>query len=133
MPEFVRRARRRTEISYTREFRYRDSEYAGFGFPCDAAGNVDRDALPAPARSNLDRCLAGELDVVDLGVRRDEHRWTEPAVLRCDCGADVVLGHFTNACPVCPRDYDSAGSLLAPGDQWGEETGEALSEILRTP
>lgn len=134
MTDFIRRAEHHTEQSYWREFTFRDNHNAGFGFPSDAEGHVDRDALPERARANLDRCLSGDLDVVDRGVRVEERRWTEPAAIRCQCGrAEVELAGFTNTCRHCGRDYDSSGSLLAPRDQWGEETGESLAEILRIP
>ena len=60
-------------------------------------------------------------------IRRREGRC--PAVGRCSCGREVVLGGFTNSCE-CGRDYNSAGQELAPRSQWGEETGESLSDIL---
>lgn len=37
---------------------------------------------------------------------------------------------FTNTCPECENDYNWAGQLLASRSQWGEETGESLSDIL---
>lgn len=33
-------------------------------------------------------------------------------------------------CFICGRDYNWNGTLLAPRGQWGEETGECLSDIL---
>ena len=56
---------------------------------------------------------------------------TAPAI-KCACGEEVVCEHFTNTC-VCGRDYGFSGALLAPREQWGEETGEHLSDILRIP
>jgi hypothetical protein len=53
-------------------------------------------------------------------------------VLKCDCGRKVVCGGFTNTCH-CGRDYNGSGHLLAPREQWGEETGKSLSDILRIP
>jgi len=55
----------------------------------------------------------------------------DPAILLCYCGAEVVLDSgFTNTCVECERDYNWNGSLLAPREQWGEETGESVSDIL---
>lgn len=57
-------------------------------------------------------------------------------IRRCECGQEVRCSGFTNTCD-CGRDYNWAGQLLAPRSQWGEETGECLSDILtcdcRTP
>jgi hypothetical protein len=50
-------------------------------------------------------------------------------VIRCECGREVVCYGFTNECD-CGRDYNMSGSLLAPREQWGEETGESLADIF---
>ena len=56
--------------------------------------------------------------------------YVEPAVMRCKCGHELNLESFTNTCEKCDRDYNDMGHLLAPRSQWGEETGESLSDIL---
>jgi len=48
---------------------------------------------------------------------------------RCLCGREVELLFFTNTCE-CGRDYNMLGQLLASREQWGEETGESVSDIL---
>jgi hypothetical protein len=48
----------------------------------------------------------------------------------CSCGEDVHFNHFTNTCDNCETDYNSSGQELAPRSQWGEETGESLSDIF---
>ena len=53
-----------------------------------------------------------------------------PRIGLCQCGEEVILDHFTNTCE-CGRDYNRSGQELAPREQWGEETGESLSDILR--
>lgn len=47
----------------------------------------------------------------------------------CSCGEEIEFSRFTNTCS-CGADYNSSGQLLAPRSQWGEETGEDLSDIL---
>jgi hypothetical protein len=54
---------------------------------------------------------------------------TRGTVITCRCGARVYCDGFTNTCS-CGRDYNWNGQLLAPRDQWGEETGETAGEIL---
>ncbi len=44
-------------------------------------------------------------------------------VVEC-CGANLECTEFTNCCPDCGADYNSAGVRLAPRERWGEETGE---------
>ena len=63
-------------------------------------------------------------------VREMRCSYRSPAIGQCLCGAEVELEGFTNACNRCDRDYNSAGQLLAPRSQWGEETGESASDIL---
>jgi len=50
-------------------------------------------------------------------------------IVECDCGKEVLCDRFTNTCD-CGRDYNGFGQKLAPRSQWGEETGESLSDIL---
>lgn len=54
----------------------------------------------------------------------------DAAVWKCDCGEELECFEFTNTCDKCGADYNSAGQRLAPRSQWGEETGESLSDIL---
>lgn len=53
----------------------------------------------------------------------------EPAIWKCDCGEELTCERFTNTCE-CGADYNWNGTLLASREQWGEETGESLSDIL---
>ena len=62
------------------------------------------------------------------------HETGEQAMGPCDvCGHEVVLSGFTCTCDYCGADYNSSGQRLAPREQWGEETGESLADILRIP
>jgi len=49
--------------------------------------------------------------------------------IRCHCGSKLVCHNFTNTCG-CGRDYNMSGDLLASREQWGEETGETVADIL---
>jgi hypothetical protein len=46
------------------------------------------------------------------------------------CGHWMDSSGFTNTCEHCDSDYNWAGDLLADRSQWGEETGEHISDIL---
>ena len=50
-------------------------------------------------------------------------------VRKCECGMEVVLDKFTCPCE-CGRDYSLTGQLLAPREQWGEETGESWRDCF---
>jgi hypothetical protein len=105
---------------------------AGFMFECDEHGKVDVDKLQGLARENYDRCLANtHAHPLSRGrVEKFEHYYTHPAVGECeDCGEEVQLAGFTNTCD-CGVDYNMSGQRLADRSQWGEETGESVSDIL---
>jgi len=103
----------------------------GYMFDCDERGVVDVAKLNPEARKNYERCLSGEFVHDAPYVETFRHTYREPAIGLCDCGTEVELGRFTNTCDGCDRDYNSAGQMLAPREQWGEETGEHWSDVAR--
>lgn len=52
------------------------------------------------------------------------------SVIACSCGQEVLCMNFTNTCD-CGADYNMSGQQLAPREQWGEETGESVGDILQ--
>lgn len=66
-------------------------------------------------------------DVIPLefeGILSVSSPITIPALGRCECGREVELyDYWANACE-CGREYNISGQLLAPREDWGEETGE---------
>jgi len=109
-------------VEFQRSFTWRDDPGAGFGFPCHEDGTVLTLALSASV--NYSQCLNGHFDVIDNGVQRLAWSYTEPAIGRCQCGAQVVLDG--DATCVCGREYNQSGQELAPRHMWGEETGETF-------
>lgn len=130
--EIVSPRRRHEQTTYRLCFAYLDHPTAGFAFDCDPAGKVNVDALNPAARENYDSCLNGSAGVGEPDVQEYHHSYVEEAVGRCTCGELVELGGFTNTCS-CGRDYNWSGTLLAPREQWGEDTGESVADILRIP
>lgn len=102
--------------------------FPGFSFPCDKEGKVDVSALQPAGAANYAKCVQSGKGEVE----ESHHRYTTPAVGECECGSEVELSGFTNTCQ-CGADYNMSGQLLAPREQWGEETGESLSDILSIP
>jgi hypothetical protein len=116
--------------SYYLDFRWRGKN-SGFSFPCDESGNLLNEN-PA-STENYQKCIDGTYDVISNGIIKRTNTYWEPAIGICiECGEEVVLCGFTNTC-VCGADYNSSGQRLAPRNQWGEETGESPSDILRIP
>ena len=130
--EIIKPVERITRIDYSLEYDYIDSPGCGFGFTCDEDGNVLVAELPAAALANYEMCQVST-KLVCKGVRRYVSNFTDPAIGRCYCGAEVGLGDYTNTCDSCGADYDWNGTRLSPREHWGEETGESLGDILRIP
>jgi ribosomal protein L40E len=75
----------------------------GFSFPSDEHGNVNVASLNPLAAENYRKCVAGEFDVVDIGVQALENR-----VQLCHCGSglypeDIVDGKGIFLCRVCDK------------------------------
>lgn len=130
--KIIRQRRVCESLSYSLFYERRDAPGAGFSFPCSEGGVVDESTLRPAGRESLAR-VREDGGRTFRAPRVDQHvaRWTEPRVGLCACGCEVELERFTNTCERCERDYNSAGQELAPRDQWGEETGEYLGDILR--
>ena len=124
--KIIKRREYKESVSYSRDFDFEDAPGSGYGFTCDEKGE------PEVRARSFEACLTGIINdrrVIDRGVTTHHHSYVEPAVGECACGRHVYLGHFTNTCE-CGRDYNSAGQMLAPRSQWGEETGESAADIL---
>ena len=69
----------------------------------------------------------------DYGIRWFEE--TEGGHATCTeikcCNQWLLCDNFTNTCEKCDKDYGMDGGRLAPRSQWGEETGETYSDIIR--
>ena len=86
------------------------------------------------AYDNYLRCLAlvEAARMIDEGVVDQVGHYYESPVIECvRCHTEVELyDAFLSSCDHCGADYNGSGQLLAPREQWGEETGESLSDIL---
>lgn len=120
-------------VSYSLEFSLKNMPGCGYGFPCDELGIVA--PLMPQGLINYNHCLNGVNDqgevIESKGIRKFTNRYLEHAIGKCNCGHKVELSSFTNTCDRCGSDYNQSGQLLASRSQWGEETGEHLSDILR--
>jgi len=122
-------------VSFVMSFDYPGRRGCGYGFPCNAKGEIYIADLHPSAKENLELCLKGgtEDQPIQPGYLVDmSHDYWESGTCRCDrCRSVVQLDDaWLNTCDNCGADYDGKGSLLAPREQWGEETGESLADIL---
>lgn len=119
--EIITYSERVTRREYVRAFEWLDCPGAGFSFPADEHGNINMRELAPAAVDNVLRCLTSS-QIEDHGVEVNEWSFTDPAVGRCACGAEVVLASsWANPCDRCSREYNMSGQQLAPRSQWGGE------------
>lgn len=126
------------EKAYEEEVVYRLHEYEyandpgrGCAFDCDERGDVlEPDNIYY--LDALEKARSGVL--IDKGVRVYRHTVYHRTVIQCEkCEERLALeSAWLNTCS-CGTDYSGTGQTLAPRSQWGEETGESLSDILRGP
>lgn len=118
---------------YEKNYWRKDDRSSGYGFACDKHGKINFRKLKAKPQAceNYLYCEQHQ-DEFNIETRQYHHSYLQPAVGRCQCGVEIELGGFTNTCD-CGRDYNWAGQELADRSQWGEETGESLSDILKIP
>ncbi len=121
---FIQHRQRHTEVEYNLVFSDRNCQGAAYSFPCDEQGNV-----ASGINQNSWMLAHDSTRYAEPYIRRYEHTWAEPAVLRCECGAAVTLDDaMTNSCDRCHTFYNGSGQRLAHPSQWGEETGERFDD-----
>lgn len=125
----IKPKKRIQNISYTIFFADREDPSYGFSFECDEHGVVDPSKLHPSSILHFKECLTGENNTIYQGIQKEVQKYTEYAKLQCYCGNIIDLACFTNACE-CGLDYNINGDLLAPREQWGEETGESWIDIM---
>jgi len=115
--KIISKAKHEWVTTYALYFAFVDDENGGYMFESDEHGNVYH--LESTALESLRKCLKGEVNVVNRGVREYYHKVDENAIGLCDCGREVELYSFTNECE-CGRLYNLFGQHLAPRNQWSQ-------------
>lgn len=116
---------RKTDIYY--ELMFDDGHCNGFGFPCDADGNVLPFENPAAAE-NLKWCFENPSQFSRYAeVVPFRQTYTEPASGDCSCGERVFLtDEYYGACecPKCGKWYNLFGQEILPPDKWETDPSE---------
>ena len=133
MPTIITPSRIEECLEVTHNFEFVSEPGSGWSFPCNPDTGELLPLQPAGQESYaraLQLVQAGT--VLDMGLVRHEWTYRHPTVIACDrCQKPVQLDDaFLSTCSNCGADYSGSGQLLAPRSQWGEETGECLSDIL---
>ncbi len=110
---------------------------AGYSFPCDKDGKLEK--LNAGAQASFDMLMAdqalpaSERKYVDKGIRTmDLQPYSEPAIGRCSCGEQVALENpLTNDC-VCGNAYNMSGQQVqSPSDHhYDDVIEECYADVL---
>jgi len=131
MAKFLKHAERVERTFYELVFSRRDDPGSGYSFPCSKGGGLLRDQISDVGMDNYRKCRDGIHPVLPGVIRERVERYTEPAVIKCDCcGARVELYcSWASDCPRCGTEYNGGGQRLAPRSQWGEETGESVFDM----
>ena len=128
--------RKRVQVeSFEMSFEYKNHPGAGYGFECNSAGVIKTALMNPEGIKSLEFCMAGgdESDPILPGKLRDcSYSYMANGSCECPrCHVKVWLSDaFWNTCDNCGADFDGNGNMLAPREQWGEETGECLADIM---
>lgn len=129
--KIIQQRERIERVEYRLFFESEKIPGAGFAYVCDAEGNVATEVLEPCARAGYEDLLRDRTGYHAPVVEETKSAYTQPRIGLCDdCGEEVYLDRFTNACD-CGADYNMSGDRLAPRAFWGEETGESVDDILR--
>jgi hypothetical protein len=119
MTKLIRISERKKEETYSIVYKYKNSPGSSFSFGC----NKDGVLLPmtAPAFVSLEY-VKTHPDLFYEPIKEIYvHRWTEPAMIECNCGEYLTLDDpMTNVCK-CGQYYNGYGQQLVPPSQWGED------------
>lgn len=108
------------------ELAFDDGHHNGFGFPCDAQGNVPED-INQSMKENLKYCIAHPEKFVRYNtVVEFNRRYVEPAHGECICGREIELwDQYYGACECeCGRWYNLFGQELVPPEYWEEDLSD---------
>lgn len=131
--EIIKEAQEIVRITHEHTFKilYSTNNTLHYVFYCEEDGTLLKDTKEI-TRTKYEEIKSQPDKYKYLGITSRSHIYKEPRIGRCFCGAAVELDKFTCPC-ACGRYYNWNGQLLAPREQWGEETGEHWSDILRIP
>jgi hypothetical protein len=115
----------RTPVTITEcfiEFQYKDDPEAGYCFPAVAPGVPKFASMTPEAIANYKACLTDER-LTEAEFVTHTHTYTEPAVGKCICGAEVVLdADYMGAVRCeCGRWYNLFGQSLKDPKYWEED------------
>lgn len=114
MTKIIKEREQMEKAFYVHSFARVGDPESGWQFDVNQDGEYK--PMAKEVAESLQYCLDNPDKVRDEGIKKYYRRWTEPAILECDCGEQVPLEGFTNGasqCPVCGRWYNMFGQELS--------------------
>lgn len=111
MAKIISKSRRVENVSYRLVFDSKTMPGAGYSFECDEHGKLCQPLTEIQQQSWRD---ANDITTHNrLGVERNVNRYTEAAVLECNCGTLVALQDpLDNDCETCGATYNLFGQRV---------------------
>ena len=104
-----------TVTEYHIEFQYKDDPEAGFCFPANRDRTPALDKMCPEAIANYNSCLTDDR-LTGPEFTASTYTYTEPAVGKCICGAEIIL------------DADYAGAVRCECGRWYNLFGQSLRD-----
>lgn len=108
----LRTPERKARYEYRLTFHFRGNPNAGFGFPCDADGNLRWRDMPNAARINYRKCVEREHNVFGPHVEALRSEYVEPGEMRCPCGTVHPFLFGEDVACDCGLSFNSAGQEI---------------------
>lgn len=119
MLEIIKERSPITRTDYYIEFRYKDDPEAGYCFPANKDRTIALDKMSPEAIANYENCRTDER-FTEAEFTANTYSYTEPAVGRCRCGAEVILeSQYLGAVQCgCGKWYNIFGQELKEPKYW---------------
>ncbi len=112
--QIIRPRRRVSNTTYSLWFEHINDPGAAWAPDCDKEGNV----AEAQTKNVADALALVGTKYQPPVVMPHTNSYTEPAVGRCHCGAEVELyDPLDNECPKCHRWYNMSGQQVTPSHE----------------
>ena len=119
MIQIIKERSRVIASDYCIEFRYKDDPEAGYSFPANKDRTIALDKMTPEAIANYNMCLT-DSRFTEAEFITDTRTYTEPAIGKCSCGAEVYLeSQYLGAVQCeCGKWYNVFGQELREPKYW---------------
>jgi hypothetical protein len=125
MIQIIKESSRVTVTNYFIEFHYKDDPYAGYSFPANKDRTLALDKMTPEAIINYEHCKVDNC-FTEAEFTTNTYSYTDPAVGKCHCGAEVTLSsRYMGAVQCeCGQWYNIFGQELKEQKYWEDDDYE---------